>query len=46
MPDIPEQRVDIGPEETGVRKPGKKWDGVELRLRELERFKEAVGPDF
>ncbi len=36
----------IGPEETGVREPGKTWSGIEPRLRELERFKQALGPDF
>ncbi len=38
--------ADLGPEETGVREPGKKWSGIEKRLRELERFREAVGADF
>ena len=38
--------ADLGPEETGVREPGKSWSGIEPRLRELERFKEALGPDF
>ena len=38
--------ADFGPEETGVRKPGKKSSGIEGRLRELERFKQAVGADF
>ena len=38
--------AELGPEETGVRKPGKKWGGVEPRLRALEDFKNALGPDF
>ena len=36
----------LGPEETGVRKPGKSWSGVEPRLKALEEFKQALGPDF
>jgi probable F420-dependent oxidoreductase len=36
----------LGPEETGIREPGKRWSGVESRLRELRRFKEALGSDF
>lgn len=38
--------ADLGPEETGVRVPGRKWSGIELRLRSLEEFKKAVGSDF
>ncbi len=38
--------ADLGPEETGVREEGRAWSGVELRLRELERFKQAVGDAF
>lgn len=38
--------ADLGPEETGVREPGKTWSGIEPRLRELERFRDAVGKDF
>jgi probable F420-dependent oxidoreductase len=38
--------ANLGPEETGVRVPGKKWSGVELRLNALREFKEAVGTDF
>ena len=38
--------ADLGPEETGLRKSGRNWSGVELRLRALEEFKQAVGPDF
>jgi probable F420-dependent oxidoreductase len=38
--------ANLGPEETGVREHGKKWTGVEQRLRALEEFKAAVGPDF
>jgi probable F420-dependent oxidoreductase len=36
----------LGPEETGVREPGKRWSGVELRLRALEEFKQALGSEF
>ena len=38
--------ANLGPEETGVRVPGKKWSGVEQRLDALRAFKDAVGPDF
>ncbi len=38
--------ANLGPEETGVRTTGKKWTGVEARLRALEEFKNAVGKDF
>jgi len=38
--------ANLGPEETGVREAGKRWAGVEARLRELEKFKKALGPDF
>jgi probable F420-dependent oxidoreductase len=38
--------ANLGPEETGVRVPGKKWSGVEVRLRALEDFKNATGPNF
>lgn len=38
--------ADLGPEETGIREKGRTWSGVELRLRELERFQQAVGKDF
>jgi hypothetical protein len=38
--------VEIGPEETGVREPGKRWSGIEPRIRELERFRDALGADF
>ena len=38
--------ADLGPEETGVRTEGRTWSGVDRRLRELERFKQAVGDDF
>ena len=38
--------ANLGPEETGVRTPGKKWSGVEARLEALRDFAEAVGPDF
>ena len=36
----------LGPEETGIRETGKKWTGVEQRLRALAEFKDAIGPDF
>lgn len=38
--------ANLGSEETGVREPGKKWSGVEERLKAMEEFKKAVGPDF
>ena len=38
--------ADLGPEETGTRIPGKKWSGIETRLRALQQFKQALGPDF
>ena len=38
--------ANLGPEETGVRTTGKKWTGVEARLKALEDFKNAVGKDF
>jgi probable F420-dependent oxidoreductase len=38
--------ADLGPDETGVRVPGKKWSGIEARLTALQEFREAVGPDF
>jgi len=38
--------AELGPEETGIREEGKTWSGVELRLRELEKFKKALGDDF
>jgi probable F420-dependent oxidoreductase len=38
--------AELGPEETGIREAGREWSGVELRLRELERFKSALGTDF
>jgi probable F420-dependent oxidoreductase len=36
----------LGPEETGVREPGKQWAGVDERLKAYGEFIEAVGPDF
>jgi hypothetical protein len=36
----------LGPEETGVREPGKAWAGVDARLQAFRAFIEAVGPDF
>jgi probable F420-dependent oxidoreductase len=38
--------ANLGPEETGVRTVGKKWTGVEQRLKALEDFKNAVGKDY
>ena len=38
--------ANLGPEETGVRVPGKKWSGVEQRLDALREFKDTIGPDF
>ena len=38
--------ADLGPEETGIREQGKTWSGVDVRIRELEKFKQALGPDF
>ena len=38
--------AELGPEETGVREEGKTWSGVEIRLRELERFKKSLPADF
>jgi probable F420-dependent oxidoreductase len=38
--------ANLGPEETGIREPGKKWTGIESRLRALAEFKDAVGKDF
>jgi probable F420-dependent oxidoreductase len=38
--------ADLGPEETGVREPGKSWSGIDLRIKALHEFKDAVGADF
>jgi probable F420-dependent oxidoreductase len=38
--------ANLGPEETGIREPGKEWSGIEPRLKALREFKDAVGPDF
>jgi probable F420-dependent oxidoreductase len=38
--------AELGPEETGVREQGRRWAGIEARLRELEKFQKALGPDF
>jgi probable F420-dependent oxidoreductase len=38
--------ADLGPEETGIRAQGKKWSGVEARLRALDDFKKALGAEF
>jgi probable F420-dependent oxidoreductase len=35
-----------GPEETGLREPGKAWSGIDVRIKMLREFREAVGPDF
>ena len=36
----------LGPEESGVREPGRSWSGIEPRLRALSDFKKALGSDF
>jgi len=38
--------ANLGPEETGLRRPGVKWNGVDARLEALRSFVEAIGPDF
>jgi probable F420-dependent oxidoreductase len=38
--------AELGPEETGIREPGKRWSGIEARLRALDDFKKALGSDF
>jgi probable F420-dependent oxidoreductase len=38
--------ADLGPEETGVRQPGKTWSGIDARLQALREFRSAVGPNF
>jgi hypothetical protein len=38
--------ANLGPEETGVREPGKTWSGIEPRLKALQEFRDAIGPDF
>jgi len=38
--------AELGPEETGIREPGKRWSGIEARLRALGDFKKALGSDF
>jgi hypothetical protein len=35
--------ADLGPEETGVREPGKRWSGIETRIQALGDFKKALG---
>ena len=35
--------ADLGPEETGVREPGKRWSGIQARLQALGDFKKALG---
>jgi len=34
--------ADLGPEETGLRRPGVKWNGVDARLEALREFNEAM----
>jgi len=38
--------ADLGPEETGVREPGREWRGVDARIEALRQFKDRVGRDF
>jgi probable F420-dependent oxidoreductase len=38
--------AELGPEETGIREPGRRWSGVEARLRALGDFKKALGSEF
>jgi probable F420-dependent oxidoreductase len=38
--------ADLGPEETGVREPGRAWQGIDARIEALRQFKDAVGPGF
>jgi probable F420-dependent oxidoreductase len=38
--------ANLGPEETGVREPGKAWSGIDSRLKVLQEFKDALGPGF
>jgi probable F420-dependent oxidoreductase len=38
--------AELGPEETGVREQGRRWAGIEARLRALEDFRKAAGPGF
>ena len=38
--------ADLGPEETGVREPGREWQGIDARIEALRQFKDAVGPAF
>jgi probable F420-dependent oxidoreductase len=38
--------ADLGPEETGVRVPGKRWSGIETRIEALRDFKAAVGSSY
>jgi probable F420-dependent oxidoreductase len=38
--------AELGPEETGIREPGKRWSGIEARLRALADFQKALGSDF
>ena len=38
--------ANLGPEETGLRRPGVKWNGVDARLEALRSFVDAIAPDF
>jgi probable F420-dependent oxidoreductase len=38
--------ANLGPEETGVREPGRTWSGIDTRLKALQEFRDAIGPDF
>jgi probable F420-dependent oxidoreductase len=38
--------ADLGPEETGVREPGREWLGVDARIDALRQFRDAVGASF
>jgi probable F420-dependent oxidoreductase len=38
--------ADLGPEETGVREPGRAWQGVDARIVAMRQFRDAVGADF
>jgi probable F420-dependent oxidoreductase len=38
--------ADLGPEETGVREPGREWSGIDARIDALRQFRDAVGPGF
>jgi probable F420-dependent oxidoreductase len=38
--------ANLGPEETGVREPGKTWSGIDTRLKVLQEFKDSLGPGY